>query len=826
MNPHALAVLEFEAALEAVAARVASPSARKAILTRRPGIDHGEITRELERVAETMGFLATHPSWSPPLFPEVGGALAKLRVEGGVLDPPELRGVCDLLTASRLLATALAEAEREVAESEAGMGGALPHLGALRAQLPLRAELEASLDRIVDEGGAVRDGASPALRSVRGRIRSARGRIVRRLDALLATLPERLRVEDASVSVREGRYVIPVRREGKGEVGGIIHGESATGATLFIEPPLAMQFRNELHELEREEAAEVQRILREATGLLRGLRGEVAAAFDGLVDFDTLHGRARVADAWDASPPELLQEGDQRVSISGGRHPLLLEQGVAVVPFDLDLEPDERAVVVSGPNTGGKTVLLKAIGLIHLLAQSGIVPPVRVGTRLPIVKEIFADIGDEQSLSASLSTFSAHLANVREILEGAGPGTLVLVDEMGTGTDPAEGAALARALLEVLVEQGARALVTSHLGALKRLDAPGSGIINASLLFDAARITPTYQLRKGRPGRSYGLAIARGLGLSSRLIDRAEGYVDSGELRLEALLEALERKERDLSEALAAAERARIASEAMLRDSEERSAQLRVREREAEARAREEARRLLLEAREEVESAIREVREAGGSGVAEVEGGARARVEAAARALGKQGRAGHGERRSQEGHPAGARAGTSGGAMAEMVAGGAGGDRASIAAGDAVRLRETGARGVVREVGEDRVHIEVGAIRIDLPLDAVERVGGAPASRRAPPEPAQIRWSGPEPEVRFEADLRGLRVDEVELALGRAVDGAVVGNLPELRVIHGFGTGAVKARVRQLLSEDPRVEACRSGGEGEGGAGVTVAVFR
>ena len=829
MNPHALAVLEFGTALEAVAARAASESGRKAILSRRPGSNPGEISRELGRVAETMRILSARPSWGPPPFPDAGGGLATLRVEGGVLDPMELRGVCDLLTASRLLAIALAEAEGEASESEPGLDTVLPHLGALRSLLPQRVDLEASLDRIVDEGGELRDGASSELRSVRGRIRSARGRVVRRLDALLAALPERFRVEDASVSVREGRYVVPVRREGKGEVGGIIHGESATGTTLFIEPPLAMQFRNELHELEREEAAEIQRILREATGRLRSARDELASAFEALVDFDTLHARARVAGAWDGTPPELLQEGDQRLAIVGGRHPLLIEQGVEVVPFDLDLEPDERAVVISGPNTGGKTVLLKAIGLIHLLAQSGIVPPVRVGTRLPIVEDVFADIGDEQSLSASLSTFSAHLANVREILEGAGPRTLVLVDEMGTGTDPAEGAALARALLEVLVEQGARALVTSHLGALKRLDAEGSGIINASLLFDAARITPTYQLRKGRPGRSYGLAIARGLGLSPRLIDRAEAYVDSGELRLEALLEALERKERDLSGALAVAEEARVASAEMQKDVAERSARLHAEERQAEGRAREAARLLLLEAREEVESAIREVREAGEAGVGEAAGAARARVEAAARALGDRGEGGRGDRRSRSRSSVGVLSvgpGASGGAGPQASPGGRGSGERALSAGDAVRLRETGAQGVVREVGEDRVHVEVGVIRIDLPLDAVERVGRAPAPGKAGREPAQLRWSGPTPEVRLEADLRGLRVDEVELALGRALDGAVVGNLPELRVIHGFGTGAVKARVRQLLSEDPRVESCRSGGEGEGGAGVTVAVFR
>ncbi|MEX0855989.1 MAG: hypothetical protein WD056_00320, partial [Gemmatimonadota bacterium] len=624
MNAHALSVLEFHATLEKVANGAGSVPGRERVLALRPRTEPESVRRELRRVSDTLRFLDARPDWNPPSFPDFRAGLSAIAVDGAVLEPEALRDARLLLVASRVLYEALSPAtdgdaapdpnptpdpDASFVESPAAVASlSLPALVRLREQLLVRSELEGRLGQVVDDEGRVRDAASPALRGLRRSLREVRGQILQRLEAYLSGLPDRLRVEGASVSIRDGRYVIPVRREGKGEVGGIIHGESATGATLFIEPPLAIQLRNDLHELERKEAVELRRILAEATGWLHGIHEGLAAGFEAQVDFDTLWARARAARGWMGVPPEVLDPGAPQLIVVEARHPLLLEQGIEVVPFSLALEGGERAVVVSGPNTGGKTVFLKAMGLIHLLTQSGVVPPVGAGTKLPVLTDVFADIGDEQSLEASLSTFSAHLANLREILAGAGPHTLVLVDEMGTGTDPAEGAAIARALLEVVVERGARAFVTSHLGALKRLDSDGSGIVNASLLFDARRIVPTYELQKGRPGRSYGIAIARRLGLPAEVVDRAEGYVDAGELKVETLLASLEQKEKALAEALGFAEKARGESESLRRELEERTRALAVRERTAEERARERARQLLLEARAEVEAAIREVR--------------------------------------------------------------------------------------------------------------------------------------------------------------------------------------------------------------------------
>ena len=782
MNAHALAVLEFHAVLVRVAGRAASPLGREAVSGRSPSTDPEDIRRELSRVTATQRFLSDRPAWGMPPVPDVRRALERLSARGGVLEPLELNALRVLLASSRALAGEL--------DAPAGRQ---PPLDSVRALLHEDEGRENVLARAVDEEGQVLDGASRELKRIRGELRWAHTRIVQKLEAYMRTMPGRVAVADASVTIREGRYVVPVRREGKSEVGGIVHDESASGGTVFVEPPVAIALMNELRDLERGEQREIRRILGELTELLAPSRDLLAGALEALVDFDSLHARARAALAWRAEAPEVLDPGSDTLVIEEGRHPLLLEGGGAVVPFDLVLDPGERALVVSGPNTGGKSVLLKALGLIAALTQAGVIPPVRRGTRLPVFRELFADIGDEQSIAGSLSTFSAHLENLKQIVAGGGRTSLVLIDEMGTGTDPAEGAALARAILEELVARGALCVATSHLGALKTLDTSASGIVNASLQFEPDRMQPTYQLVKGRPGRSYGLAIARRLGLPPALLDRAEGHLSSGEVSVEELLETLERKEREARSLVASLNRERAEAERLRAELEARADELRERERSAEDRAREEARQLLMGARAEVEEAIRELRTAvDAKQLEEASRRARSRVEEAARRH---------------------RAARAGGPQASGAA-------AELAPGQRVRL-PGGATGEVAEVKDGRVLVEVGTLRMELPAVELASIGAALAERGIRRSRAR-RWSGSAPAPRAEVDLRGLRVEEVELALGRALDAAVVGELTELRIIHGKGTGAVRARVQELLEGDRRVKAFRLGAHGEGGAGVTV----
>lgn len=787
-SEHALAVLEFARALELVAGRASSELGRERVRGLVPRTDARAARRELARVGAAMRFVEEKPSWGMPPVPDVRAALSEMAAEGAVLEPAALHRIGVLLSSSRGAGSELA-----------GRAQSYEELDTLADLLIEDRDAERDVERCVDPDGQVRDGASPELKKLRGRLRGAHARIVRALESYMASLPEKIVVADASVTIRDGRYVIPIRRDGKGEVGGIVHDESQTGATLFVEPPVSIELMNELRELEREEAREVRRVLGRLTARLAPLREALAGALEALVQLDSLVARARTAAAWKASPPELTDAEAGELHIVQGRHPLLVERGEEpVVPFDLEVAPGERALVVSGPNTGGKSVFLKAVGLVATLAQSGVVPPVGAGTRLPVFGSFFSDIGDEQSIAESLSTFSAHLANLREIVEHAAADSLVLIDEMGTGTDPAEGAALARAILEELVARGALTLVSSHLGELKRLDARGSGIVNASLQFDSERMEPTYRLVKGRPGRSYGLAIARRLGFPARVLDAAEGHRDEGEARMEDLLARLERREREVDELVASLDRERAETRRLREEVEAREASVREAEESAERRAREDARRVLLDARAEVEEAIREVRGAAEAGedLDEAARAARRRVEEAAQ---------HQQRRA----PAPERAGSA----------------PDVHVGDRVRVAATGARGRVRELRSDRAVVEAGGLRLELPVtdlepDAAE--GGEPEGTAR-----SGGWRGGTAGVaRVEVDLRGLRVDEMELELNRAMDRAVLEDLPELRIIHGKGTGALRKRVGELLKDDARVRGFRPGEPGEGGAGVTVATFR
>lgn len=840
MNRHALEVLEFPRVLERVASRASSPMGREAVLALSPSVDAHDVRRELARVSETMRFMADREEWAPPAIPDARAGLRRLGIEGSVLEGRELAALGTLLASARLL--------REGFGRE---GKSYLLLSGLRDRLHVDRERETAVQRAVDPDGHVLDDASRALRGIRGKIRQVNGRIVEQLEAYLRTLSDRIVVADASVTIRNGRYVIPIRREGRREVGGVVHGESGTGATLFIEPPLAIRLANDLQELEREEAQEVHRILRDFTDGFHPLVDLLAGSQAALVDFDSLYARARTARSWRGLAPEVLPVGSGEIVIAQGRHPLLLEQeSFRVVPFDLVLESGERALVVSGPNTGGKSVFLKAIGLISALAQSGIVPPVETGTRLPVFTGIFADIGDEQSIAESLSTFSAHLTNAKEIVEGAGPGSLVLMDEMGTGTDPTEGAALARAILEFLVERQALSVVTSHLGALKRLDRLGSGIVNASLQFDPDRLEPTYLLQKGRPGRSYGLAIARRLGFPAAVLDRAETHMPRDEVSVEELLGKLERKEKELETLVRTMESERDEAVRLRAELDAREGDLAERERTAERKSREEAAQRLLDAREEVERAIREVRNSGDDDVEgsldERERRARQRVERAVR----EQRQGTGGRSGGSGSPGTRGKAAAAGADAPHVTDGL------VREGDRVRVLGSGARGTVLEVRDDRVTVEASGLRMRLSLDDITPVeGGSPGEKADREEKSRSRasrgsrassgasasgvgrapnggrasagsrassGSPVETEVTLEADLRGLRVDELDHALHRALDNAIVGGMPELRIIHGKGTGALRARVKELLREDSRIRDFRPGGAGEGGAGVTV----
>jgi DNA mismatch repair protein MutS2 len=500
----------------------------------------------------------------------------------------------------------------------------------------------------------------------------------------------------------------------------------------------------------------------------------------------------------------MLPAGTEHYEVVYGRHPVLLDRSRDVVPFDLRMDQGERTLLISGPNTGGKTVLLKAMGLVSLLAQSGIVPPVGEGTKLPVFREVFADIGDEQSIEASLSTFSAHLKNLREALEGAGWESLVLTDEAGSGTDPVEGGALAAAVLVELTRRSCFTVATTHLGQLKLLATQERGIVNASLQFDAERLVPTYRLVKGVPGRSYGLAIARRLGLPQNVLETAESTLPQGERDISRLLLELEAKEQRLDEEQLRTQRLTAETERLRGELQERERGLAQREKDAERRARQQARDLLLKAREEVEAAIAELRGAAEQGaVDEAARAARRRVEEAAK---RQRERVPRERSAKAGVPAASR----------RVA-------PELGPGVRVRIESLGRTGTVVEVRDGKATVEAGSLRLQLASDDLTPL--APGDQEPQKKKPQAGYFVHSVEARPEVDLRGMRVDEVETVLGRAVDDAILSGLPSFRIIHGKGTGALRAHVRELIKADRRIRTARPGELFEGGTGVTVVEF-
>jgi DNA mismatch repair protein MutS2 len=814
MNRHALRVLQFPAVLDVVARRASSSLGGAAVRALEPGVDRESVARELGRVGAAVGLLSRTDGWVVPVIPDLRAELKRLTMPGAVWDPRALLDGARLIHSSESARATLA---RHVE--------ALPALRGLTDRLVRLQERATAIERAIDESAEVRDQASPTLGRIRRELRSLRGTIVERLERYMASLPESIRVADASVTVREGRYVVPVRREGRAQVGGIVHDESATGGTLFVEPPLALDLMNRVRELEIAEAREVQRILEELTAALRPHAAELRGALDALVELDSLCARARYALEHAAEAPELTDDTSE-YAVVAGRHPLLLEGEQAVVPFALALEPGERTLLVSGPNTGGKTVLLKAIGLISLMAQAGIIPPTARGTRLPVFRDIFADIGDEQSIEASLSTFSAHLANLREIVADADHAALALIDEIGSGTDPMEGAALARSVLVELTRRGTLTVATSHLGQLKLLAGEEAGVVNASLQFDAVALAPTYRLLKGIPGRSYGLAIARRLEFPAHVLERAESLLPKGEKDVSQLLTELEEKEQQLAAALESAARerdhalaARADADRLRAELDERGREIRRREVDMERRARQQARDLLLGARQEVEEAIGELRalvEAGADRAAleEAAKAARRRVELAAKRQAER-------------------------SKSVRSAGELGPDDLppELEPGTPVRIAATGARGTVVEVRDARATVEANGLRLDVRVSDLELEpersgrgesgGGGRRARRARARSAASSpgggWSGPSFDASPEVHLRGLRAEEVEGKLYPALDAAVQAGLASLRVVHGKGTGVLREVVVELLERDPRVLSHRPGGLGEGGGGVTVA---
>lgn len=826
MNGHALGILEFPRLLAHVAGRAHSAPGAAAVRARVPSTDRDAVEAEHQRVNAMRTMVQSDLQWPSEAIPELEQALNRLRIEGLTWSALEMIQGAILLRSSRRQRAALNDPRRP-----AVVKGILAAIGSDLVEL--RAQ-EDAIHRAIADDGTVKDDASPGLRRVRKDLRRTEGELVRLLEREMGKLEAHHQVSDASVTIRNGRWVMPMRRGARGIVGGIVHDSSGTGETIFVEPPAAVEFGNRVRELEAEEQREVEAVLRELSDGLRPFYADMIAAYRALVALDSLYARARYSIEAMCGHLSFTNGGDG-LNLVDARHPLLLANGVSVVPFDLAMTASERTLLVSGPNTGGKTVLLKALGLIAAMAQSGIPAPVGPESRMPIFDDMFADVGDEQSIEASLSTFSAHVKNLGEILRSATAQSLVLIDELGSGTDPAEGAALGGAILEQLTVRGTLTLATTHLGQLKLLATEVAGVVNASLQFDSVQLAPTYRLLKGVPGRSYGLSIARRLLLPEDVLQNAENRLPKGERDVAILLADLESREATLAdrESLMAVNadktRARMATVT------DREIKIRERERQIERSAREESRKYLLEARAEVERAIAAVRaEASAAASAEaMEQAARAARRAIEEAAAAQGVAveqvEEKARRDAARSAAKAKMQQLTSTAEEIASAAAAFDQRKakigngLGEGDSVLVGTLGGKlGRIVAVRGKEARVAVGSLTLSVPVNTLTRTA-------APPPPAvKVSLMGDQPDLdaKTEIDVRGMRVDEADDFVLTALDAAIAADLHQLRIIHGKGTGALRARITEMLRKDTRVAGVRMGAWNEGGAGATVAELR
>lgn len=861
MDEHAFRVLEVAQVLAQVAGMTHGPLARSHVEQLRPAPDLEQLQARQREVGEALRLLDL--GFVPPLvgLDDMRSAIA-LAERGGILDEVRLLAIREVAVASRKLGRYLEERKDRA-----------PQLSDRARWMPNFPRLESEIARSLSPDGRVLDQASPRLRDIRAEIRSLDARLQRNLQALLRD-PDLLKmVQEPIVTQRQGRQVIPVRSEHRGKFPGLVIDQSSSGATVFMEPLSVLPLSNQLRAALSAEEHEVEAVLRSLSGWVAQDSLALTAACEELAIVDAVFAQASYARKVDGSLPRV--EVGVPLQLRSARHPLLLAQGIQPVPISLEMGASgwARTLVVTGPNTGGKTVALKTVGLLSVLAMSGLPLPAAEDSQLPFLDGIWADIGDEQSISQSLSTFSAHLTQILRILPNSGPQSLVLLDELGAGTDPSEGAALGVALLEYLNARGALTLVTTHLSDLKVFASKTPGFENAAVEFDAATLSPTYRLTLGVPGRSNALLIASGLGLPDPLLRRAREILGQEHVGVEVLLDDLEserlvvqRLEGELKQDREALQAAREQLDQQLQSMEEE------RKRYLDEAARE-AQQVLQEARQKSHGLLRDFRQR----IAELTRQKEESVAAAQRLLAQL--------REQPADPASLdwdelsddelerltrpsqgeeepepelepdeelREASSETPLAQVLAPDRVDEQARVVArtveaqlgqlqeqlkplqlaplqtpahagievGQRVYSRRYGQEGEVLQVRGDRAEVRLGVVRLNLPVTDLEVVAGQPSGGSislpdATPGPLSQR-----------VDLRGMSLDEALFELERALDQAALARSERVEVIHGKGTGTLRKGVEKFLRRHPLVAEHALGEVYEGGWGVTVVKLR
>ena len=778
------ATLELPAILAMLARHAVSDAAKERALAVSPSTDAATVKRLLAETSAARGMMVKRGGPSFSGVKDVRASLSRADM-GGCLNIRELMDIAGVLGAARQA--------RSYAAGD-GRGNEKTCIDGLFNSLITNRFLEDKITGSIAGEDELADAASPELASIRRLIRAASARVRDALQKIISSPSYAKALQDPIITTRSERYVVPVKAEFKNAVPGLVHDVSASGATLFIEPMAAVKANNELRELRAREKAEVERILMELSADCAEHADDITRDFGILVSLDLIFAKAKLSYEYDGMEPEI---SERAVALRRARHPLLPKD--TAVPIDLELGGDYDTLVITGPNTGGKTVTLKTIGLMCAMAACGLHLPVADGSCVPVFDAVLADIGDEQSIEQSLSTFSSHMTNIVRILNECGPNTLILFDELGAGTDPTEGAALAISIIEYARARGAVIAATTHYAELKVYATTAKGVMNASCEFDVATLRPTYRLLVGIPGKSNAFAISERLGVPAEIIADAKGRVGTESASFEATIEKLESVRQALERDRDEAQRKLREAEENRKESAKIKIELSMRLEKAELKAKRDAERIIAEARETAEAAFAEIDEMRARMNDEEDHRAANEARAALR------------RRLNEAEESFAEKP----AMPEEKRG----PTRPAVVGDTVELLSMGVKAEVTGINKDgSLSLRAGIMNVTARQEEVRVTEAQPKKKVASTGNTTFRQAAVAPEL----DLRGMETLEAIPVMERYIDSAVMSKLHTVTIIHGKGTGALRQAVQQALRKNKAVKSFRLGRYGEGETGVTV----
>lgn len=785
MNSKVLKTLEFDKIKELLKQYAASALGHAKVSSLMPSVDYEEISALHEETDEAMTILRLKGHAPLGGIFDIRPHVKRAQI-GGMLSPSEFVQVASTIRASRKL-TLFVE---ELLEEEVDIPLLQEKIGTV-ISLPY---LEQNIRKVVDDNGEILDTASEALRTIRTQLRANEGRIREKLERMIRSSNAQKMLSDAIITIRNDRYVIPVKQEYRGQYGGIIHDQSSSGQTLFIEPEAIVQLNNQLRELRLKEQAEIEKILLELSESVQESGEELLLIVSVLSDIDFMFTKAKFGRSIKGSKPTINNE--RRVRLNKARHPLLpIDEAVA---NDIELGTDFSSIVITGPNTGGKTVTLKTLGLTSLMAQAGLPIPALDGSEVGVFHTIYADIGDEQSIEQSLSTFSSHMVNIVDILKKADHESLVLFDELGAGTDPQEGAALAISILDEVHGKGARVVATTHYPELKAYGYNREGVVNASVEFNVETLSPTYKLLLGVPGRSNAFEISKRLGLSDSVIQRAKSHIGTDSKEVENMIASLEDSRRQGERELEEAHELLRQAEKMHKDMQKQMMEYYEKKDTLYEKAQQKATEVVEKAKAEAEQVIKDLRKMQHEKSAQIKEHeliqAKKQLEDATPKLKTSGQK---KKVNQAEH--------------------------ELKPGDEVKVLSFDQKGhLVERVSAKEWQVQMGIMKMKVKESDLEFIQSQQKVETKP----LATVKGKDFHVSLELDLRGERFENALSRVEKYIDDALLAGYPRVSIIHGKGTGALRQGVQEYLKNHRSVKNIRFGDAGEGGTGVTVVQFK